>query len=175
MLVVTAAGIVLVSTPGVPAQGARAEVTAVQVSSGRVASGQDASPGPSASPQRADGEASVVDAAFPGDRDLRSPQVLAAAIRDDRALFRLIDVRTPAEYAAGHVPSAENIDYRRIGEELAAGNRDEPIVVYCKSGNRSARAARTLKDLGYTTVIDFGGINRWNGPIQNGPIQTEDQ
>ena len=98
--------------------------------------------------------------------DLRDPSVLAQRIESAPASFRLIDVRTPGEFAQGHIPTAENIDYRRIATRMAEGDRDALIVVYCRSGSRSARAARTLASLGYTNVVDFGGIIRWNGPVE---------
>jgi rhodanese-related sulfurtransferase len=96
--------------------------------------------------------------------DARDPEVLARLIEQARDEFLLIDVRSPGEYAAGHIPTAENIDYRVIGDRMADGDRDVPVVVYCRSGNRSGRAARTLSRLGYT-IVDFGGISRWDGPI----------
>jgi rhodanese-related sulfurtransferase len=96
--------------------------------------------------------------------DARDPEVLARLIEEARDEFLLIDVRSPGEYAAGHIPTAENIDYRVIGDRMADGDRDVPVVVYCRSGNRSGRAARTLSRLGYT-IVDFGGISRWDGPI----------
>jgi phage shock protein E len=72
----------------------------------------------------------------------------------------VIDVRTPAEYAAGHVEGAQNIDVSAVGfEELLAGlDKDEEYVVYCQSGNRSATAADKMADLGFTRVVDAGGI-----------------
>jgi rhodanese-related sulfurtransferase len=96
--------------------------------------------------------------------DARDPEVLARLIEEARDEFLLIDVRSPGEYAAGHIPTAENTDYRVIGDRMADGDRDVPVVVYCRSGNRSGRAARTLSRLGYT-IVDFGGISRWDGPI----------
>lgn len=98
--------------------------------------------------------------------DLRDPAGLARMIAEAPGEFRLIDVRTPGEFSQGHIPTAENIDYRLIAERMADGERDQLIVVYCRSGNRSARAARTLASMGYTNVVDFGGINRWNGPVE---------
>jgi rhodanese-related sulfurtransferase len=72
----------------------------------------------------------------------------------------VIDVRTPAEYAAGHVEGAENIDVTAatFEEEVERLDKSEEYVVYCQSGNRSATAADTMADLGFTQVVDAGGI-----------------
>ncbi|HEX6248622.1 MAG TPA: rhodanese-like domain-containing protein [Nocardioidaceae bacterium] len=72
----------------------------------------------------------------------------------------VIDVRTPAEFAAGHVEGAENIDVTAstFEEEVAELDKDEEYVVYCQSGNRSADAADAMAELGFTEVVDGGGI-----------------
>jgi phage shock protein E len=71
-----------------------------------------------------------------------------------------IDVRTAAEYESGHVPGARNIDFDRIGEHIAAvtQDKDQPIVLYCKSGRRSGFAKQTLVQLGYRNVHNAGGV-----------------
>jgi phage shock protein E len=75
----------------------------------------------------------------------------------------LLDVRTPDEYAAGHVGGAVNIPVQVLGQRLSeVGAKDRPVVVYCKSGGRSARAAAELRQAGYA-VHDLGGIGNW-GP-----------
>ena len=75
---------------------------------------------------------------------------------------RLVDVRTTEEFAAGHIPGAVNIPVqeldRRIGE---LEPKDAPVVVYCRSGNRSGRATRVLKGAGYPKVHDLGAMSRW--------------
>ena len=72
----------------------------------------------------------------------------------------VIDVRTPAEFAAGHVEGAENIDVSAatFEQQLADLDKDGEYVVYCQSGNRSADAAAKMADLGFTDVVDAGGI-----------------
>lgn len=80
--------------------------------------------------------------------------------------FVLVDVRTPAEFADGHIPTAINIPHNEIILRPPTLDKDETIVLYCRSGNRSAQAARALKQAGYRRVIDFGGISRWNGPLR---------
>lgn len=75
----------------------------------------------------------------------------------------ILDVRTAAEYNAGHIPDAILIP----NESIAASkpellpDLDAEILVYCRSGNRSAQAAKKLIALGYTNVYDFGGISNW--------------
>ena len=75
----------------------------------------------------------------------------------------ILDVRTEAEFVASHIPNAILIPNETIGnkrpEQLP--DLDAKILVYCRSGNRSAQAARKLISLGYTNVYDFGGINNW--------------
>jgi rhodanese-related sulfurtransferase len=73
----------------------------------------------------------------------------------------LLDVRTRDEYEAGHLPSAKNIPVQELSKSLdAVGTKDTPIVVYCRSGMRSATAASLLRDAGYT-VCDLGAMHNW--------------
>ena len=74
----------------------------------------------------------------------------------------LLDVRSPGEYAAGHIEGALNIPVDRLADRLDdLGNREGPIVIYCRSGRRSAHAKRILESEGFSHVSDLGGINRW--------------
>ena len=77
----------------------------------------------------------------------------------------VLDVRTPEEYAEAHIPGAINVPNEEIGEEPIAElpDKDQIILVYCRSGNRSKEAAQKLADQGYTNVVEFGGINDWHG------------
>ncbi len=72
-----------------------------------------------------------------------------------------IDVRTPAEYESGHLPGAHNIDFDQIATRITeiAKTKDAPIIVYCRSGRRSALAKETLEQLGYLNVVNAGGID----------------
>lgn len=75
----------------------------------------------------------------------------------------VVDVRTKEEYDAGHIEGAVLIPNEEIGEikpDLLPVE-DAEILIYCRSGNRSAQAAAKLMELGYTKVSDFGGINDW--------------
>lgn len=75
---------------------------------------------------------------------------------------RLVDVRTPGEFATGHIPGAVNIPVQQLDERLAELEpKDKPVVLYCRSGRRSATAARTLKSAGFAVVHDLGSIGRW--------------
>lgn len=74
----------------------------------------------------------------------------------------LVDVRSPAEFAAGHLPGALNIPVHEIeGREAELAPRDRPLVLYCRSGNRSARAAAALEKAGHTSVHNLGAMSRW--------------
>lgn len=82
--------------------------------------------------------------------------------------YLVLDVRTQEEYDSGHIPGAICLPNESIGSEEPAAlpDKNQLILVYCRSGNRSAQAARKLAALGYTDVVDFGGINAWPGEIE---------
>ncbi len=75
----------------------------------------------------------------------------------------LVDVRTPAEYASGHIPKSINIPLDQI--HTIQVPKQNTIYVYCHSGARSARAAGILRRAGYA-VVDLGGILSYRGPIE---------
>ncbi len=79
----------------------------------------------------------------------------------------IVDVRRQEEYDEGHIPGAVLIPNETIGTEKPAElpDLDQIILVYCRSGNRSAQAAGKLAAMGYTKIYDFGGINTWSGEI----------
>jgi|GEM_PF-900896 len=80
------------------------------------------------------------------------------------ARYTVLDVREQDEYDAGHIEGAKLLPYGSIDAESAAAtlpSKDGVVLVYCRSGRRSAIAAQALADLGYTAVYDFGGINDW--------------
>ena len=80
---------------------------------------------------------------------------------DDPASHLLIDVRTPEEFASGHIDGSVNIPVEEMPGRLDEIPGDAPIAVYCRSGNRSASAARILIEAGYAPVYDLGGIQDW--------------
>ena len=99
--------------------------------------------------------------------DLATFRGLSAAIETEEE-FVLYDVRTAEEYEVGHIPGAINIPHDVIGRTIPIEDKDTPIVLYCRSGNRSGTAYRDLKSLGYKNLFDFGGINTWNGSLVSG-------
>lgn len=73
----------------------------------------------------------------------------------------LLDVRTPEEFADRHLDGAVNIPVQELGARVRElGAKDRPVVVYCRSGARSASATKLLKNAGYE-VLDIGGIGNW--------------
>jgi phage shock protein E len=94
--------------------------------------------------------------AFSGDLSGREARRMVA----EGAL--LLDVRTPGEYAAGHLEGAVNVPVQVLATRLdELGAHERPIVVYCRSGHRSANAAALLRDAGFTDVHDLGAMSRW--------------
>ena len=91
----------------------------------------------------------------------------AAAMMAQETDFILLDVRTEAEYDAAHIPGAICIPNETIGSEEIPElpDKDQLILVYCRSGNRSKQASQKLAEQGYTNVVEFGGINGWTGEI----------
>lgn len=91
-----------------------------------------------------------------------SPAEGAALIADLDGLT-VIDVRTPAEFASGHLDGAVNLDLEagQFTASIADLPHDAPYLVYCQSGRRSALAAQAMEDAGFTNVYDLGGISAW--------------
>lgn len=111
-----------------------------------------AAPAPAAPTQLAQAPAQVSVAAF------------EAALQQAEAP-QLLDVRTPGEFNSGHLVGARNVDITQPGfaEAVQAElDRARPVLVYCKVGGRSARAAQVLRQLGFTTIYDLkGGMLAW--------------
>ena len=84
--------------------------------------------------------------------------------------YLILYVRTPEEYEEAHIPEAVNVPNETIGTEEIPElpDKEQLIFVYCRSGNRSKQASQKLADLGYTNIIEFGGINDWNGDTVTG-------
>ena len=83
--------------------------------------------------------------------------------------YIILDVRRPDEFAVGHIPNAINVANETIGtaEIPELPNKDQLIMVYCRSGRRSKEASAKLVKLGYTNIVEFGGILDWKGEIEN--------
>ena len=90
----------------------------------------------------------------------------------DRSLV-LLDVRTPAEYAEGHLPGAINIPHTELASRVAelSDARDRDIVVYCRSGTRAEQALGVLKDAGFSRLFHLDGdYQRWSS--EKRPVTT---
>jgi rhodanese-related sulfurtransferase len=87
----------------------------------------------------------------------------AKQIMDTEEGYIILDVRTQEEYDQGHIPGAIVISYEEIEEkaEEVLMDKDQLILVYCRSGRRSKIAAEALVELGYTNIKEFGGIIDW--------------
>jgi len=82
--------------------------------------------------------------------------------------YIILDVRRPDEFAAGHIPNAVNVPNESIGTDEISElpNKEQLIMVYCRSGRRSKEASEKLVKLGYTNIVEFGGILDWKGEIE---------
>jgi len=80
----------------------------------------------------------------------------------------VIDVRTPQEFQAGHVPGALLIPYEQIGQKIASANvaKDDHVVLYCRSGRRSGIAMSTLKSMGFSNVENYGSLEQAQKRLQ---------
>ena len=120
----------------------------------------------------ADGPTSVFIAGKIGDDDMNKFSQItmdeAKEIFETPGDYIILDVRRADEYAGGHIPGAINVANETINdtcpEELPDMN--QTIYVYCRSGNRSKQASEKLVGLGYTNIIEFGGILDWTGEIE---------
>ncbi|UGS20076.1 rhodanese-like domain-containing protein [Flavobacterium cyclinae] len=84
---------------------------------------------------------------------------------------QIVDVRTPEEFAEGHLENAINIDITAddFDTKITALDKEKPVMVYCKAGGRSAKASSRLNELGFKNISDLeGGIINWNS--ENKPI-----
>ena len=92
----------------------------------------------------------------------------AKAIMDSQTGYVILDVREQEEFDESHIPGAILIPYHQILEKAEAQltDKDQMILVYCRSGRRSKLAAEDLVKLGYTNILEFGGIIDW-------PYETE--
>ena len=94
----------------------------------------------------------------------------AITMMEEETGYIILDVRTAQEYSEKHIPGAINIANESIGTEDISElpDKDQLILVYCRSGNRSKQASEKLVKLGYTNIIEIGGINSWPGETVNG-------
>ena len=94
----------------------------------------------------------------------------AVTMMEQETGYIILDVRRPDEYAAGHIPNAINVANESIGTSEIAElpDKNQLILVYCRSGRRSKEAAEKLVKLGYTNIVEFGGIIDWKGETVTG-------
>ena len=94
----------------------------------------------------------------------------AATMMEEESSYIILDVRTAEEYSEKHIPGAINIPNETIGTEdiPELPDKEQLILVYYRSGNRSKQAAEKLVKLGYTNIVEFGGINDWTGKTVSG-------
>ena len=94
----------------------------------------------------------------------------AMEIMENESDYIILDVRTPTEFSEKHIPGAINVPNESIGSDEIAElpDKEQLILVYCRSGNRSKQASEKLINLGYTNIVEFGGINDWPGETISG-------
>ena len=94
----------------------------------------------------------------------------AVAMMAQETGYIILDVRRPDEFAAGHIPNAINVANESIGtaEIPELPDKNQLIMVYCRSGRRSKEASEKLVKLGYTNIVEFGGILDWKGETVTG-------
>ena len=79
----------------------------------------------------------------------------------------LLDVRAPEEYAQGHIPGSVNLPLAAVAEaKHRFADRTTPLFVYCLSGGRSRTAVAALEQMGFTNVVDMGGISAYRGAVE---------
>ena len=105
-------------------------------------------------------------------RQISQEEAKSMMIRDDGHV--IVDVRRRDEYDSGHIPGAILIPNESIGAEQPEQlpDKDQVILVYCRSGRRSKEAAQKLADMGYTNVYEFGGMIAWSGEITTDAPET---
>ncbi len=103
--------------------------------------------------------------------NIDSTELAALLEQPDRPF--LLDVRTPQESLAASIPGTNKlIPVDQLAARVDELDKDQEIVVYCRSGNRSSQAVRILQDAGFTNVRNLeGGILTWRGPVVAGPTQ----
>lgn len=77
---------------------------------------------------------------------------------------QLVDVRTSEEYKEGYIAKAQNIDFNSptFDKDIIKLDKEKPVVLYCKSGGRSAKCAKKMKQAGFVKIYDLdGGISKW--------------
>lgn len=97
------------------------------------------------------------------------PKQYQSAFVETGAPHLLVDVRTPQEFNSGYIEGAVNIPLQELAQSADEIPQDQPVVLYCRSGNRSSSAAKMLASAGYEQVYDLGGVIDWQA--QGLPLQ----
>ena len=94
----------------------------------------------------------------------------AMQIMEEESGYLIVDVRRPDEFAEGHIEGAINVPNEGIAEEMPEElpDKDQLLLIYCRTGRRSKEASEKLAKIGYKNVYEFGGINTWTGTIVTG-------
>ena len=94
----------------------------------------------------------------------------AMKMMQEESGYLIVDVRRPDEFAESHIAGAVNVPNETIEDELpeALPDREQMLLIYCRTGRRSKEASQKLADMGYTNVYEFGGINTWEGETETG-------
>ena len=113
----------------------------------------------------------LVGCAVPAEQEISYRQITmdkAVAMMKEEEGYIILDVRTAAEFDEKHIPGAINVPNEAIGTDAIPElpDKDQLILVYCRSGNRSKQASEKLVKLGYTNVVEFGGIIDWPGETE---------
>ena len=92
----------------------------------------------------------------------------AVKMMKDEKNYIILDARRPDEFAEGHIPGAINVPNEEIGSAEIAElpDKSQLILVYCRSGRRSKEASEKLVGIGYTNIVEFGGIQDYEGEIE---------
>ncbi|MCQ2563477.1 MAG: rhodanese-like domain-containing protein [Mogibacterium sp.] len=94
----------------------------------------------------------------------------AMKIMEEETGYLIVDVRRPDEFAEGHIEGAINVPNEEIADEMPEKlpDKDQLLLVYCRTGRRSKEASAKLAKIGYTNIHEIGGINTWPGTIATG-------
>ena len=103
------------------------------------------------------------------DKNKDSGTITVVSTQEMQALLKmgqvqLVDVRTPLEFKSGYIDNAQNIDFQSptFAQDILELDKDKPVILYCRSGGRSAKCAEKLQQAGFTKIYDLeGGISRW--------------
>jgi rhodanese-related sulfurtransferase len=100
------------------------------------------------------------------DSPYTDPETLRELIHNENTSYHLVDCRSREEWLSGYIPTARHLPYSEITQLQAEASKDDLIIVYCESGGRSETAKKSLEQLGYTNVVNFGGVRDWQWELE---------